>query len=198
MSLQRLVEHIRALGEEEISSLQAEKEGQAKEILSQARADAELIREQRLSKVTLKAQKERAQALNQAQIKALRIEDQARQQLIDEILIQARQSLSKLRQADAYPKILTALVRESLNELGASVEEGEGILLRADKRDQEFIAQALIELDAPVEPHYDLEVWGGVIATTDDGRILVDNTLATRFQRLRPLVKQSLSRKFAG
>lgn len=198
MSLEGLIEHIRAIGEEEVSAIQRETERAVEEILSQARADAERARAKRLEGVASKAKRERAQALNQAQIEALLIQDQARQELIDKTLERARRSLARIREDEGYSAVLITLVRESLDELRSSLKRGDKVLLRADKRDQAQVENALRDLDQKVEAYFDLDVWGGVIVTTHDQRIRIDNTMEARLLGLGPSLKRTLAKKYAG
>lgn len=198
MSLEGLIEHIRAIGEEEVSAIQRETERAVEEILSQARADAERARAKRLEGVASKAKRERAQALNQAQIEALLIQDQARQELIDKTLERTRRSLARIREDEGYSAVLITLVRESLDELRSSLKRGDKVLLRADKRDQAQVENALRDLDQKVEAYFDLDVWGGVIVTTHDQRIRIDNTMEARLLGLGPSLKRTLAKKYAG
>ncbi len=95
------------------------------------------------------------------------------------------------KQPEAYGPVLNSLVQEALGVLAVPgavvrVRTGEGSLLRKDPR----IVQ--------IEESEALE-WGGpIVSDAETETILVDNSLQTRWERLRPLLVERLSRRLAA
>jgi vacuolar-type H+-ATPase subunit E/Vma4 len=108
---------------------------------------------------------------------------------LEERVIERIRSLRSNR--DVYGPILNDLAREALDVLGAPkailrVGEGEAVLLEEDPRIARIEETAFLEM-------------GGVMALdAEGGAHLVDNSLQTRWERLRPTMVEDLSRRLAG
>lgn len=92
---------------------------------------------------------------------------------------------------EIYGPVLNHLAREALDALGAPkailrVGEGEAVLLEEDPR------------IARIEETADLAM-GGIMALDAEGSThLVDNSLRTRWERLKPMMVENLSGRLAG
>jgi vacuolar-type H+-ATPase subunit E/Vma4 len=93
--------------------------------------------------------------------------------------------------------LLSRLIQEALDDLSRSLEEREGIVLEADPRDRIIVQRLLAELPPDLRMSYPLTCWGGVIARSADGRIVVTNTLETRLERAMPHLRRYLASQLA-
>jgi vacuolar-type H+-ATPase subunit E/Vma4 len=86
---------------------------------------------------------------------------------------------------------LHTLTKEALTEL-ASGGAGKAQLL-ADLRDRELLQNILddLRLDLPVS--YELNCWGGLIAKSEDGRVVVINTFESRLERATAFLRSHLA-----
>jgi len=92
---------------------------------------------------------------------------------------------------ETYGPVLNDLAREALDALGAPkailrVCEGEAVLLEEDPR------------IARIEETADLEMGGVMALDAECGTHLVDNSLRTRWERLKPMMVENLSGRLAG
>lgn len=90
-----------------------------------------------------------------------------------------------------YGPVLNDLAREAMDALGAPkavlrVAEGEAVLLEKDQR------------IAGIEETADLAMGGVLALDAEGGTHLVDNTLQTRWERLKPMIVEELSGRLAG
>lgn len=90
-----------------------------------------------------------------------------------------------------YGPVLNDLAREAMDALGATkavlrVAEGEAVLLEKDQR------------IAHIEETTDLAMGGVVALDAEGGTHLVDNSLRTRWERLKPMIVEDLSGRLAG
>jgi vacuolar-type H+-ATPase subunit E/Vma4 len=87
------------------------------------------------------------------------------------------------------------LTREALAELTAPVREEKPVLV-ADTRDQLLLENNLDDLTLDLHVSYDLTCWGGLIAKSEDGRVVAINTLEVRLERAMPFLRGYLAGLF--
>jgi vacuolar-type H+-ATPase subunit E/Vma4 len=180
-----------------LAALDAESESEIKRIAERAaitiariKADAEneaqAIRERHYQAIQLPLQAERTRRLNRARIEQVRAKSRAREALFTNALHGARLRLEQLRAEPHYADMLRALVAESLAQLNGDA------IVHADPRDEPLLRamypQARFE--------FDLQTWGGVVAHTLDGRIVVVNTLEARLEQVQATLRQEVMPMF--
>jgi vacuolar-type H+-ATPase subunit E/Vma4 len=176
------VHQIEMLAQEKINLLRKE-----------AQAQAEQVRGQAFQESVRPAYRERARLLHQAHLDALQVLDDARRQLLEAALREARGQLAEARASPDYPKMLRFLVEQALQALRSSLEVGENPCLLADPRDKALLESLLSSMDDPPDVEYSLDCWGGVVAKSQDGRVVVENPLEVRLERAWPELSSALA-----
>lgn len=196
MSLEAILEAISAAGDAQVGEIEARTRTQVYEILANARVEAEDIDEDGYNTAFAPAAKERARIIHRARLEAMHIEGEAREALVDMTLERTRGALAGLRTDRQYPEVLCQLLEEALAELSSSMEHEAKIHLEADRRDRVLLESLLRHLAVDLEVSYTQECWGGLIARSEDGRVVVDNLLETRLERAIPFLRQYLAAWF--
>lgn len=186
MSLQAILAAIRASGDAQVKKIEAA----AQEELAQHRVEIQRLRQESSKAASAPGAAERARILSQARLKAQLILNNAREDLIDDAIDQARQRLASIRNDPIYSVILRQLTEEALADLKGSLQEAEKPKLEADPRDQDVLESILSDMDLHVS--YELDGWGGIIAKSDDSQVVVINTLEGRLTRGMPYLRQCL------
>lgn len=202
MSLHAILEAIRSAGERKAGEIEARAYTQAHQILINAQLDAEQLTAQACEKVLEPVSHERARTIHRARLEAMQIVGEARKELIDATLEQVRGLLVNLRDQTSYPDVLRQLLLEAITELNGGKHDPDfdqpfqHICLEADPQDQASLERLLpvLGLDLPVS--YCLNCWGGVVAKSEHGRIVVINTLEARFERAIPYLRLYLAAFF--
>ncbi len=192
MSLEVILASIEASGEAEIDRLRSEAESRARPILDAAERKAAIAREEARRAALWPAVAERARRLHQAKIEALRAVGEARQRLIETVLLETRRRLTDLRADPDYPLILRRLISEAITALGEAELRGGRAVLKIDPRDEPHLSHILNDLCPSLQVVSSLQGWGGIIITSGDGRIVVNNTLEARLERAMPYLRQGL------
>ncbi len=194
MGLQAILEKIRAEGEAQVQEIEQSAQIQVNGILAQARAEARQIEEDACAEVSAPAVAERARILHRARLEALRIIGDVREELVDTAITRARERLASIRADRSYPEVVRTLTEEALAELNSG-DAGNAQLL-ADPRDRAILASVLddLELDLPVD--YGLNCWGGLIAKSKDGRVVVINTFESRLEHATAFLRSHLAAFF--
>lgn len=198
MSLQAIVEAIRKAGEVKVLEIERQAHSQAGQILTNARMLAGTISENACADVIAPAAQERARIIHKARTEALHQLGNAREELVDTALDQVRGRLAGIRGDDSYPQVFKTLVYEAISALNMSRDRTPSISLQADSLDREILEAHLRELGLDVAVDYDIECWGGVIARSEDNRVVVINTLESRIEKATPYLRRYLSALFEG
>ena len=193
MSLEMILASIESAGEAEISRLSIEAESRARQALEAADRKAANAREEARRAALRPAAAERARRLHQAKLEALRTVGAVRQRLIETMLSETRRRLADLRADPDYPLILSRLTTEATAALGEAELRNGRVVLEIDPRDERHISHFLNELGFNLEVVSSLHGWGGVVVTSGDGRIVVNNTLEARLERATPFLRQDLA-----
>jgi vacuolar-type H+-ATPase subunit E/Vma4 len=202
MSLHAILEAIRSSGEAKALEIESRAYAQASEILRNVQLEAERIKEQACASTLEPASKERARILHRARLEALQLTGGSRKSLVDKALEQAHGRLADIRTDFIYPRVMNRLLIEALEELDGQEQGGEEDqpaprdCLEADPRDRELLEGLLLELGLDLPVTYPLECWGGVIARSEDRRVVAINTLEARLEKSTPYLRRYLAALF--
>jgi vacuolar-type H+-ATPase subunit E/Vma4 len=193
MSLDAILTSILASGEQRVGEIEAQGRVAPLEILEKSRLENDRLREITRQEAIRPAFKEQARILHRARLEAMQVIGEVRKNLVDTALDRIADELSRTRSGPSYPKILHRLVEEALVELEDSFTESQGCRLQADPQDNQLLQAILDDLGNDLPVSCNLNCWGGVIATSRDGRVTVINTIESRFERATLYLRQYLT-----
>lgn len=193
MELEAILDGIRKAGKQQIALIGQEADRQSSEIVSKAQSDAEIQERRILTDGKTRLNREQALIEQQALIQALQIHADARQNLIEEVMVKVQDRMPELRDSKHYAKILAKLVDEALKSIEPSTKKGQKIIVHIDPRDKGIAEKVTADFDKPVTVQYDIQCSGGCNAETEDGKVLAMNTLDSRLEHSLPYIKQKLS-----
>lgn len=197
MSLRAIVDAIRSSGQAQVHAVEAHTRAQVQEILAQAQVEAQQLRDEAYAAAATPATVERARILQQARLDALQILDDAREMLVDTVLCRTRERLTNTRADAAYRDTLVQLTREAIAALKGSPHATDGIRLEVDPRDQHLLESVIDDLALAASTCDGPNCWGGLIAKSADGRVIVSNTLEDRLERATPYLRRCLAVQFS-
>jgi len=196
VSLLAILDTIRSSGEAQVREIEKRAFRETREILVNARLDAERMEGETYTTAVAPALRERARLLHHARLEALQIAGNVREMLVDAALEQTRGHLTDVRAKSSYPSMLLDLMQEALTELEGSLQGTDGVQLEADPRDREILESLLHKAGLEFHTNYSLNAWGGLIAKSQDGRVVVINTLEARLERAMPYLRRYLAALF--
>jgi V/A-type H+-transporting ATPase subunit E len=196
MSLEAILAAVVASGEGQVREIEAQAQNRAEDILAAARVEAERLRQEARSAVAGQASKESTRLMYDARLEALQIVGNVRDGLVDEALQRTRQYLANVRSDPIYPGVMRQLVEEALHVLGESMRTSEQPQLSADPRDRGLMEQALRQMGLDLLVSYELNCQGGLVARSEDGRVVAINTLDSRLERAVPYLRRVLTALF--
>ena len=196
MALFAIVEAILASGNAQVREIETQIYTQCSEIRANARLEAEQVKADAHAKAVAPAYKERARIIQRARLETLQILGSAREEFVDSALAEIHSRLANIRTDESYPKILSSLVEEALAELKESLIPVGMIQLEADSRDRLVLESTLNDIGLELSVRYVLDCWGGLVAKSEDDRVVVINTLEARLERATPYLHRYLAALF--
>ncbi len=200
MSLEKILQAMRTEAENELLAIDRAAEAEIECLKAEAEVRAGKARSEHLPAIQARLTADRARIINRAKLEALHSVLGTREALISEAIEAAALQLASLDGNEAYTAFLERLACEAVNVLGPN-----GLQLRVQRADVPAMQEICSRLGLSVPVHEDLahapgqpESLGGVIATTDDGRISLVNTLGERLQRVASLYRSELAEMLFG
>ena len=187
------------MSSELITILEKEAAGEIDRILGEARVQAERVVAEatRQAQEYLAAQRQqleaerqaaKVRALSAAQVRASALVLQAKDEALHEVLSVAEEELARVQQDKVrYGPILRGLIREASGALSGRMT------VEANPKDLDLAKQAVRDLKLDAEVKAADDVSGGVRLIADDSRFIVENTLASRVERVKTLLAPEIA-----
>lgn len=192
MSLQAILNEIRTVGNAQIQEVEEDARAQACAILAEAQVEFHRIEDEACAAASAPATAERARLLHAAHLESLQITGGVRDALADEALAQARERLATIHADLCYPQVLRTLTDEAL----AGLAQAGKAQISANLRDRALLENILDLLNLDISVTYDLNCWGGLVASSEDGRVTAINTFEARLERAMPFLRNHLAAWF--
>ena len=193
MAIEQLIESVEVSAEERITELREKAYRQSVEIRNEAEGKDGAIKQKHLDAVKKTVEVERNKSI-------AKIKDETRMQITrtkDEVykkaFFEAQKILSSIRSRADYENNFRKMLQEVVLEL-----EREDIQLHIDKRDENLCKKVLSELKLNCEVVTDITSAGGLNASTKDGKFIVFNTIESRFETAKGLLKPEIFTSLYG
>jgi V/A-type H+/Na+-transporting ATPase subunit E len=187
MPYEQLIESVEVSAEERIMELREKAHRQGMEIRKEAEGKDETIKRKHLDAakraVVVERNKSIAKVKEETRMQLIHAKDEVFQKACSE----AKKILSSARENANYEKIFSKMLQEAVLEL-----EGQEIQLHIDKRDESLCKKLLPELNLNCEIITDLISAGGLNVGTKDQKFIVFNTIESRYEKAKELMRLDL------
>ncbi len=187
MPIEQLIEAVEVNAEERITELKEMAYRQSEEIRKAAEGKEGAIKQKHMDAVKKTVNFERnklvAKIKDETRMQVTRTKDEVYKKSFSE----AQKILSSTRSRADYENNFRKMVQEVILEL-----EGEEIQLHIDKRDENLCKKLVSELKLNCEVVTDITSAGGLNANTKDGKFIVFNTIESRFEKAKALLKPEI------
>ena len=113
---------------------------------------------------------------------------------------EAKKKLQASSGTESYKELLKQMVEESISAVGGS----NTVIIECNTNDAEIVRKAVSELQdagkvqqARVSDQH-IDVLGGIRIKSSDGTMTYDNTLDSRLERLKPLIRKNIAQMLRG
>lgn len=182
-----LVSKIDSAYQESLNNLEASRgklEAERTRIIESAKKQAENLKRQIVGSARLTARNQELLTIENAVNKAFE---------------EARKKLSASGSNESYRALMSNIIEESISSVGS----GE-VVIECNKNDTELVRKILADLQsrnpkvkAKVSDH-SIDVLGGIRVKSADGTMTFDNTLESRIERLKPLIRKNIAQMLRG
>jgi V/A-type H+-transporting ATPase subunit E len=112
---------------------------------------------------------------------------------------EARKKLADAGDKDSYRALMSGIIEESVSSVGS----GE-VVIECNRKDVELVKKILADLQkrntmvqAKVSDQH-IDVLGGIRVKSADGTMTYDNTIDSRIERLKPLIRKNIAQLLRG
>jgi V/A-type H+/Na+-transporting ATPase subunit E len=113
---------------------------------------------------------------------------------------EARKKLASSGGKDSYRALMADIIEESVSSVGSGGE----VVIECNKNDSELVRKVLDDIQrknpkvqAKVSDRH-IDVLGGIRVKSADGTMTYDNTLDSRIERLKPLIRKNIAQMLRG
>jgi V/A-type H+/Na+-transporting ATPase subunit E len=187
MSIEQLIESVEVSADERITELKEKAYRQSVEIRKAAEGKDEAIKQKYLDAVKKTIEAERNKLFAKIKDETRMLFTRTKDELYKKAFFEAQKNLSLVRSRSDYENNFRKMLQEVVLEL-----KGEDIQLHIDKRDENLCKKLVSELKLNCEVVTDITSSGGLNASTKDGKFIVFNTIESRFEKAKALLKPEI------
>ena len=115
---------------------------------------------------------------------------------------EAKKRLQALSNKDSYKELMKGIVDESISAVGGGSNE---VIIECNKNDAKLVGKIIASSElqgknkvrARLSDQY-IDVLGGIRIKSADGTMTYDNTLDSRIERLKPLIRKNIAQMLRG
>jgi V/A-type H+-transporting ATPase subunit E len=188
-----LISAVKASAQERMKEIRDRAEAEAQKIRKDAEERAQSIRAAYLGEAVRGVQLEKTKLVTKVEAEKRMALARVKYDLFQQAFARTAEQMGSLRNHPGYRETFKKMVQESLGDLA-----GEEVRLHIDLRDEPLSREILSEIRQNCEVVTDLTTLGGLNATTVDERLMVFNTIESRLQRAKELMKSEIMSTLYG
>jgi len=110
---------------------------------------------------------------------------------VKKVFEKAIQKISSTTHNDNYSKLIEALLEESTNALGTT-----DVIISTNSKDKEIVQGLLSKFSGAELSSDSIDCLGGVEVKSKDGSMTFTNTIDSKIDRMKPLIRKDIATKF--
>ena len=193
MPYEDLISAVKAGAQERIKEIQERAQAEALKIRKDAEERTQSTRSAYLEEAARGVKLEKSKFISKAGAEKRMALARVKDDLFQKVFTRAAQQMASARNNPAYRESFKNMVREAMEELA-----GQEVTVHIDPRDEPLCREILTEIQRNCGVVTDLTTLGGLNATTADERLMVFNTIESRLQRAKELMKSEVMSALYG
>ena len=193
MPYEDLISAVKAGAQERIKEIQERAQAEALKIRKDAEERTQSTRSAYLEEAARGVKLEKSKLISKAGAEKRMALARVKDDLFQKVFTRAAQQMASARNNPAYRESFKNMVREAMEELA-----GQEVTVHIDPRDEPLCREILTEIQRNCGVVTDLTTLGGLNATTADERLMVFNTIESRLQRAKELMKSEIMSALYG
>jgi V/A-type H+/Na+-transporting ATPase subunit E len=202
-ALERMVDKVLVQKEAELISQIDSAYQESLDNLESSRSKLEAERTRIVEAARKQAENLKRQIIGSARLASRNQELLTIENAVNKAFEEAKKKLQVSNGTDSYKDLLKQMVEESISAVGGS---NNTVIIESNKNDAEIVRKAVSELrdtskmqqqKAEVSDQH-VDVLGGIRIKSSDGTMTYDNTLDSRIERLKPLIRKNIAQMLRG
>ena len=187
MPYEQLIQSVDECAEDKVRMIRERATRRAAEIHDEAAVKEKRIKQKHEEAARTAVETERGRSVAQVKKETRMQLIHAKDEVYQKAFTGAKEKLSHLRTEAHYASDFKKMLQEAVSEL-----EGESLILRIDKRDEALCKKLVSELNLNCGIVTDITTDGGLEVSTKDGRFVIKNTIESRLERSKVLIKPEI------
>lgn len=193
-SLERTIDKVLSQAESEFVSQIDSAFEQAKNDLEASRTKLQGEYEAIVESAKKQAENLKRQIIGSSRLTARNKELLLIESAINEIFEKAKERLQSRTDEKSYKELIRKMIEDSISKL-----ESTEIIIECNKNDYELVRKVIQDLSSNKNNKIKLtiskkpiDIAGGIRARSDDGTMTLDNSMESRIERLKPLIRKEI------
>lgn len=187
MALEDIFRALEEQAEKECEEILQDARDQAESIGAEASDQADTIRATRTEDASRITRQRASHTVNAAKLEAKKQVAAVKEEAVSDVFDRALKSLDDVRGSAGYPAVFRSLAEEAVAGLEGDLE------VWVDPSDAALAEETFKAMSMGVKVRPELETRGGLVVTTDGGRIMRRNTLENRLEKVRLLAQADVA-----
>lgn len=190
-ALERTVETILKNTEQQLISSLKEALNSSQQTLGSSQTSLEQEYDKILAEGKKEAEKLEKQIIGNADLDSRNKQLLLVEESIEKVFEKAIQKLQNADRNDAYSKLISSLLQESIDIIGTSE-----ITIQTNSKDKSVVQSLLSKFPGATLSSDQIDCLGGIRVQSKDGTMKFDNTIDAKLDRLKPLIRKDIASKF--
>ena len=192
MALDEMLAALEQEGEENIEKLIAQAEASKNQIIKNADEEAARIRENSKREIEDRVRMEKSKIIGKANFYVKKEVIKAKETIMNSVFDEIAKRISNLRENRSYEGIFERLAAESLANI-----KGKPVI-SVDKADKELARKVFDRMELNYELNSNIKCIGGLKMESEDGRIILNNTIDSRMAKAKQMLKTDVLKVLFG
>ena len=189
--LEETIDKILTQSESELLSGLRSAHSESEEKLTKSQKSLEEEFDRILDEGKKEAEKNAKQIVGSSDLKARNKQLLLVQESISKVFEKAIEQIKSANRNDDYSKLISTLIDESITALGTP-----DVIILTNSKDKEIVQSVLEKFSGAELSSESIECLGGVRVKSKDGSMSFDNTIDSRIERMKPLIRKEIASKF--
>ena len=193
MALEEMLDALGQEGKDDIKRVDSQAKAHENQIIEEARLEAKQIYESHKNAIEEQVKMERARVINQTNFKVKKEVVKTKEEIMNQVFDEALKQIKNLRDDKAsYESIFGKLAAETIRSIPGKP------VVSVDSADEELARKVFDRLELDCTLKSDINCLGGLSVRSEDGKIVLNNTVDSRIEKAKQLLKTDVIRVLFG
>ena len=192
MALDEMLEALEQEGNLDIEKIKTQAREHENQILKEAEEEAAKIRAANQKKVEDRVRIERSKILNRASFQVKKEVIRSKEAMMNDVFNSVMERIKALRKDGGYEPVFKSLATETLSGINGKA------IVSVDPADEQLARKILDGIGREYVLKTDIKTLGGLSAHSEDGRIILNNTIDSRIAKAKQLLKTDVLKALFG